>query len=138
MERLLLALIIGALAVAVAALIQRRRPDAPTGGSGHVPMQVDRRDFARPDAPFALLVFTSATCASCAEVWKQASALAGDRLSVQQIEVAAHLDLHERYRIDAVPVTVLADANGVVRRWFLGPTARGEIADAIDPLVTAS
>ncbi len=137
MERLLLALIIGAFAVAVAALIRRRRPDAPTGGSGHVPMQVDRDDFARPEAAFALLVFTSATCASCAEVYRQARALAGDHLSVQEIEVGDRLDLHERYRIDAVPVAVLADRSGIVRRWFLGPTAPGEIADAIDPLISA-
>jgi hypothetical protein len=134
-ERLLLALIIGVAAVAVATVIKRREPDAPTGGSGHIPMQVDRRDFARPELPFALLVFTSATCASCAEVWKQARALAGDRLSVQEIEVADRLDLHDRYRIDAVPVAVLADRDGVVRCWFLGPTARGEMADAIDPLI---
>jgi hypothetical protein len=137
-ERLLLALIIGGVAVAVAAVIKRREPDAPTGGSGHIPMQVDRRDFARPELPFALLVFTSATCASCADVWNQARALAGDRLSVEKIEVAERIDLHDRYRIDAVPVAVLADHDGVVRRWFLGPTADGEIADTIDPLINST
>lgn len=137
MERLLLAVVIGAVAVGVAWLVQRRRPDAPTAGSGYVPMQVDRSDFVGAERPWALLVFTSATCASCAEVWDQAAALSSDRLAVQEIEVAARLDLHERYRIDSVPVAVLADRTGVVRTWFLGPTGRGEIAETIDPFVNA-
>jgi len=134
MTRLLLAVAIALAAVGVAALIKRRRPDAPTQGSGHVPMQVDRRDFMRPDFPWAVLVFTSATCASCAEVWGQASTLGNDTVTVQEVEVALTPELHERYDIDAVPLVLIVDIDGVSRRWFLGPTARNEIADAVTEL----
>lgn len=135
MERLLIAVAIAVVAIAVAALAQRRRPDSPTSGSGHVPMQVDRNDFADPTRAWALLVFTSATCASCAEVWKQASAVEHEQLVVADIELEAAKDIHDRYRVDAVPLTLLVDHLGVTQKWFLGPTAPKEIAKAVSQAI---
>ncbi|MBI2704216.1 MAG: thioredoxin family protein [Actinobacteria bacterium] len=121
MERLLLAAALVAAAVAIALVLQRRRPDSPVRGGWTVPAQLDRRDFERPDAPWLVVVFTSASCDSCGGVLERAEALASDRVAVQNAEVGARRDLHDRYGIDAVPTLVVADGEGVVRASFVGP-----------------
>ena len=68
MDRVLIAAAIVAVAVVVALIVRRRRPDAPTQPAGRVPTQLDRHDFERPDAPWLVAVFTSATCHTCADV----------------------------------------------------------------------
>jgi len=127
MERLLLALVIVAAAAAVAYVVRRRQvPDAPTQAQHHVPDQLDRADFAplidpaSADAEWLLVVFTSATCDTCADMRSKAQVLASPKVAVVDAEYQAHRALHDRYRIDAVPTTVLADAEGVVRASFLG------------------
>ena len=72
MDRLLLALVLVAVAVAVAVVVQRRKPAPPTGSRWNVPVQLDRADFVRPDAPWLVAVFTSATCETCGGVWEKA------------------------------------------------------------------
>ena len=121
MERVALALVLTIVAVVVAVAIDRRRPDAPTQARWAVPTQLDREDFARPEAPWLVAVFTSATCDSCAGVVAKAAPLDSDEVAVQEVEVGAQPDLHRRYSIDAVPCLVLADAEGVVRASFVGP-----------------
>ena len=135
MERLIIGAAIAAVAIVVAVVVDHRKPDSPTGGSGHVPMQLDRDDFADPETAWVLLVFTSATCRSCAKVWKQAIAIDRPNLSVQGVGVEAAKEIHERYRIDAVPLALLVDSEGVTQRFFLGPTAPGEIEEAAARLV---
>ncbi|MBA3604967.1 MAG: hypothetical protein H0W46_03145, partial [Acidimicrobiia bacterium] len=39
--------------------------------------------------------------------------------------------LHARYRIDSVPLLVIADASGVVRRSFLGPVSATDLWAAV-------
>ena len=113
-----------AVAVVIALLLERRRPDAPTTPSWSVPSQLDRADFTRPEAPWLVAVFTSATCDSCAGTAAKASILASREVAVQEIEVVDRRDLHRRYAVDAVPTLVVADALGVVRASFVGqPTA---------------
>jgi hypothetical protein len=122
MERLALAAVLVVVAVVVALVLQRRRtPDAPTQAGWTVPAQLDRADFDRPEAPWLVAVFSSETCQTCAGVVDRAGALASDQVAVQDVEVAARKDLHDRYRIDAVPTLVVADADGVVRASFVGP-----------------
>jgi hypothetical protein len=41
-------------------------------------------------------------------------------VSVTEVEYTANRALHERYHIDAAPITVLADADGVTRASFVG------------------
>lgn len=128
-ERFVLVLVLVAVAVAAAAVLQRRRrPPAPTTTVAHtLPERVERHDFARPDAPWLVAVFTSATCSTCAGVWDKARHLASDDVAVQEVEVTAARDLHDRYRITAVPAVVIADAAGEVRSTFLGPVTATDL-----------
>ena len=121
MERFLLAAAVVLVAVVVAVVLERRRPEAPTQGAWTVPAQLDRDDFARPDAPWLVAVFTSNTCDSCAQALARAKVLASDAVAVEEVEVKERPDLHRRYHIDAVPIITVADADGVVRTSFTGP-----------------
>ena len=127
MERLLLALAIAVVAAAVAIVLRRRRPDAPMRSSGRIPEQLDRADFAEPGKPWLVVVFASATCESCADVRAKADVLASDDVAVVVSEYPSDSATHERYRIDAVPLVVIADADGVVRRSFLGPVTATDL-----------
>jgi hypothetical protein len=127
-ERLVLVLVLVAVAVAVAVVVERRRrPPAPTNVSHTLPQQLDRRDFARPEASWLVAVFTSVTCSTCAGVWDKARMLASADVAVHEVELTAARDLHDRYRITAVPAVVVADAGGVVRATFLGPVTATDL-----------
>jgi hypothetical protein len=130
-ERVLLAAVVVVVAVVVALILERRRPEAPTAGNWAVPAQLDRADFAHPDAPWLVAVFTSATCDSCAKAVEQAKVMASDEVAVDEAEVKARPDLHRRYHIDAVPITVVADREGVVRRSFTGPPSATDLWAAV-------
>ncbi|MCX7619696.1 MAG: thioredoxin family protein [Acidimicrobiales bacterium] len=121
MERVVVALLLISGAVIVAAVLARRAPDAPTRGNWMVPAQLDRNDFIATETPWLVVVFTSATCETCAAVAAAASRLSGPGVAVQEVEVGVASALHERYGIDAVPTLVMADADGVVRASHVGP-----------------
>ena len=131
MERFVLAAAVVAIAAVVAVVLERRRPEAPTQGTWTVPAQLDRADFDRPAAPWLVAVFTSATCDSCAQAVERARVLAGDAVVVQDVEVKARGDLHRRYHIEAVPIIVVADADGVVRASFTGPPSATDLWAAV-------
>ncbi len=131
MARLLLAAAIVAVAVAVAVVVRRRRPDPPTQPPGAVPSQLDRRDFVRPDAEWLIVVFTSATCHTCADVVAKAEVLASADVAVMEVEYGAQRTLHARYAIDAVPILVLADRDGVVRHSVAGPVTATDLWAAV-------
>lgn len=138
MERVVVALVLAMVVVAVAIVAQRRRPDAPTTPASYeAPAQLDRDDFARPSAPWLVAVFTSATCSTCAEVWAKASILESAEVAVQQIEAVEHAELHRRYRVEAVPIVAIADLDGVVVSSFLGPVSAthlwAALAEAREP-----
>lgn len=132
MERIALAVALAAVALGVAALLQRRqRPDAPVRTGYDVPAQVDRKDFARPDAPWLVAVFTSATCNTCQGVWERTQPLASDAVAVQEIQYQGDRALHDRYAIEAVPTTLVVDADGVVAASFLGPVTATDLWAAV-------
>ncbi len=137
MDRLLILVAVAAAASFVAALIQRRGPDAPVRTGWNVPDQLDRSDFARPEAPWLVAVFTSTTCASCADVLARAQPLESDEVAVQEVEVTADRAVHDRYRIEAVPLVLVADGGGVVRAHHLGPVSAthlwGSLAEVREP-----
>lgn len=139
---MLIAVVLGAVALGVAWALQRRqRPaDAPVRTGYAVPGQLDRADFARPDAPWLVAVFTSAICDVCASVWDKARHLESDAVAVQELEFVAQRAIHERYGIEAVPATLVADADGVVQASFLGPVTATDlwaaVAEAREPGTT--
>ena len=92
-----------------------------------MPEQLDRGDFASPDAAWLAAVFTSATCSSCVDVQAKVEVLRSDDVAVDVIEYQSRRDLHQRYRIDSVPLVVIADDAGVVRQHFLGPVTATDL-----------
>jgi hypothetical protein len=131
--QLLVAAVLAVLAVTVAMVVRRRRhPDAPTQGpSWTAPDQLDRADFARPEAAWLVVVFSSATCTSCASMVDKARALASEAVAVEEVEAATRADLHQRYGIEAVPITVVADQGGVVQASFIGPATATDLWAAV-------
>jgi hypothetical protein len=132
MERLALALALVAVAVVVALVLRRRQvPAAPTQAGFAAPEQLDRRDFARPDAPWLVAVFSSATCHTCADMVRKAAVLESREVATDDVEVTARPDAHRRYGIEAVPITVIADADGVVHRSYVGPVSATDLWAAV-------
>jgi len=128
MDRFAVAAVLAVAAVVVARLVERRRP-APPAQSGvragwAPPGQLDRDDFEGPARPWLVAVFTSATCGSCKEATAKAAVLASPEVAFQEIPWQERKDLHDRYDIEVVPTTVVADGEGVVHAAFVGaPTA---------------
>ena len=137
MDRLLLLVLVAATAGTLAHLVQRRRPDAPVRTGWSVPQQLDRRDFDRPDAPWLVVVFTSATCDTCGSVVEVARPLESQAVAFQEVEAGERRDLHDRYAVDAVPMVLLVDGVGVVRDHHLGPVSAthlwGSLAELRQP-----
>lgn len=132
MERLVVALVIVAVVGAVALVVRRRRvPDAPTQRRYRAPEQLDRSDFARPEAPWLVAVFSSASCDVCRGVLDKARVLECDDVAVVEVEYTADRAVHERYSIDAVPTVVVADAAGVAAATFLGPMSATDLWAAV-------
>ena len=116
------------VAVVVALILQRRRPDPPIQSSSWtVPKQLDRTDFVDPDKPWLVALFSSATCDSCAKAREAVAVLESAEVAVMDVEVAAHAEVHERYMIDAVPMIVMADADGVVLASTVGPVKASDL-----------
>ena len=130
MDDVTLRLAVVAAVVVVAGVVslrRRSRRQPPTQPRGEVPAQLDRADFAAPAAPWLVVVFTSATCDTCADVWRKAQVLASREVAVREVEYGRDRALHDRYRIDAVPALVIADADGVVRYGRLGPVSATDL-----------
>ena len=134
-ERIGLVAVLAVVAVVVALVAQRRRPAAPTNPSAYeAPAQLDRHDFAFPDAPWLVAVFTSETCDTCAAVWERAQPLRSDVVAVVEVEASRDVELQRRYNIEAVPITVIADHEGVVQRAFIGPVTSTHLWAAVAEL----
>lgn len=125
MTQLAIVVIVGAIAGAVAWYLQRRSaPEPERGSSWTVPELVNRDDFDRPDAPWLVVLFSSSTCLACKGTAAKAELLASDAVAYQEVDHVERKDLHDRYGIDAVPLLLLVDPVGSVRRSFVGePTA---------------
>lgn len=128
MTQIIIVAAVAAVALAIGWYMQRQAPDAPIGIPNHkTPAQLDRQDFTRPDAPWLVAVFTSATCETCAKVWTSTQLVESDEVAIQNIEAIDDKGLHDRYEITAVPSVVIADAAGVARASFLGPPTSADL-----------
>ncbi len=131
MTRALLALALGAIAVIIGFLVNRRRVHTSAAPGVRIPERIARADFARPDARALVVVFTSASCASCAAMVSAAAAVRSDEVAVDEAEVGARPDVHERYEIDAVPIALVVDRSGTVRASFAGSVTADELREAL-------
>ena len=128
MFQIIVVIVVAVVAIAVGVVASKQRPAAPAAPVHHeVPTQLDRDDFSRPDAPWLVAVFTSATCETCKKVLDAAALLDSDYVAVTNVEVSADAALHERYDVTAVPIVVMADRLGVVRGSFLGPPSAADL-----------
>jgi protein-disulfide isomerase len=129
--RLLLAAVVIVVTVLVARRLERRRSDPPARDLYPIPAQLDRGDFPRPDAPWIVVLFSSRACESCVPMAEKVAALESDTVATCEIEAAEARQLHRRYRIEGVPMVVVADAEGVVRAGFVGTVSASELAGAL-------
>lgn len=133
MDRLLPALFLAVVVVAIAILLQRRKLAAPTEAitEHRAPAQLERSEFDFPEKPWLVAVFTSSSCSTCEQVWATAAVLESAAVSVQQIEATASPELHEKYAITAVPIVALVSSDGMVRSSFLGPVSATHLWAAV-------
>lgn len=127
-----LRLALAAALVAVAALVAwrlERRPRRPTPirDRAHVPAQLDRSDFPRPEAPWLVVLFSSTECGGCADMVAKVSVLETSDVAVARVEYTEQRDLHDRYAIEAVPLVVVVDAEGVTHGHKFGNVQASEI-----------
>lgn len=136
MDRLVIAVAIMVVAGLIAEVVRRRRrADPPTQPRRQLPSQLDRADFDGDG--WLVAVFSSDTCSTCADVIRKADVVRSADVTVAVVSFQERRDLHARYGIDAVPLVVVADADGVVRDGFLGPVTATDlwaaVADAREP-----
>jgi hypothetical protein len=128
-----IAVVLLLVAVVVAVVLERRRKAAasPVRDPFPVPRQLFRADFPSPDAPWLVALFSSRTCDSCAAMREKVLALASPEVAVCDLEYSETRSLHERYEVSGVPMVVVADADGVVRRSFVGPVSATDLWAAV-------
>ena len=76
--------------------------------------------FRIPTPPWLVALFSSAVCDSCRGLGAKLAPLESADVAVCEIAAEDRGDLHRRYELAAIPMTVVADADGVVRRAFVG------------------
>ncbi len=130
----LLVVVIVAVAVVAATVLRRRAPEPPTQTTWTVPQQLDLADIGSPTTPWNVVLFTSDTCQTCAAMVRKVELLESASVSVAVRSYQQHTELHRRYRIDAVPTCVVADAEGVVRASFVGPASATDLWAAVAEL----
>jgi hypothetical protein len=114
--------------------LRRRPPEAPPRDVYPVPKQLDRADFPRPDAAWLVALFSSTVCESCRDLAPKLAPLESPDVAVCEIEAGERGDLHRRYALAAIPTTVVADAEGVVRRAFVGAFTATDLWAAVAEL----
>ena len=66
------------------------------------------------------MLWSSRNCESCRDLFDKIAPLASDDVAVIEVEYQVEPELHHRYRIDAAPITIVADRDGVTRASFAG------------------
>ena len=128
---IILILVIGLTAFGVSTLANRRMPDSPSVPKSILPYQLDRSDFNDPEVEWIFVLFTSDTCNACDLVLNEVSKISIPNVVVQNINYAANKSLHVRYEIDAVPILLLADQQGIVQWSFAGVPPSIAISEAL-------
>jgi len=134
--RIVIAVALVAVVLVVAAYLRRGRPAPPPRDAYPIPRQLDRADFPRPDAPWLVAYFSSTRCDSCRGLGPKVAVLTSDAVSVCELDAIDARDLHNRYKISAIPMILIADDEGVVRRAFVGATTATDLWAAVAELRT--
>ena len=120
-----------AVALVVAGVLRRRRPAGPTqAASFELPVQLDPADV---DSPLerTLVLFSASDCDSCAGVRSLALAATGPDVGFLEVEYRSRPDLHRRYRVEAVPMLLVVDREGVVRQGAIGPQTEAGVRQLV-------
>ena len=128
--QVVVAVVLLAVAIGVAEWLERnrrRRPAPATSPIAPVPAQLVRSDFPRPEAPWLVVIFSSSTCEGCAPMAEKVRALESGDVAVFDAEYQERRDLHERYGVEAVPVVVIVDTEGVTRASFTGTVSATDL-----------
>jgi hypothetical protein len=83
------------------------------------------------DRQLLVVVFTSATCDTCAAATAKARVVESADVAYDEVPWQTRRDLHDRYAIDVVPATLVADASGVVRSSFIGNPSATDLWAAV-------
>jgi hypothetical protein len=132
--RIVIALVILVAVGVIAFVLRRRPPDAPPRDVYPVPKQLDRDDFRRPEAEWLVALFSSAACDSCQGLDDKLTPLESGDVAVCVIDAEHFGALHRRYELAAIPTTVVADHEGVVRRAFVGAFTATDLWAAVAEL----
>jgi len=124
-------ILVALAATGIAWWLRRREPEGPPRDAYPVPRQLARGDFVRPDAPWLVAYFSSETCASCQGLAPKVEVLESGQVATCELPFATRRELHDRYQIDAIPMILVADAEGVVQRAFVGATTATDLWAAI-------
>jgi hypothetical protein len=133
--RLAIAAVLVVVVVLIAIVAQRRRRPAPPPRDPYpVPRQLRRADFPRPDAAWLVAYFWSRTCDSCEGLMPKVAALESGTVATCTLEATDDRAMHQRYEIAAIPMILLADDEGVVRRAFVGAVSATDLWAAMADL----
>ena len=132
--RIVIALLILATVGGVALVMRRRPPAPPTRDVYPVPKQLDRADFPRPEAAWLVALFSSATCDSCHGLGAKLTPLESGDVAVCEVDAETQGALQRRYELAAIPTTLIADDEGVVRRAFVGAFTATDLWAAVAEL----
>src|SRR5262249_9498839 len=132
--RIVIALVILVVVGAVAWFLRRRPSEAPPRDVYPVPKQLDRADFTRPDAAWLVALFSSTACDSCQGLGAKLEPLESVDVAVCDVDAEHQGALHQRYELAAIPTTVIADREGVVRRAFVGAFTATDLWAAVAEL----
>lgn len=130
--RLAVAAAVIVVVLAVAAVVRRRaRPVPPPRTAYPVPRQLDRADFPEPTVPVLVAYFWSRTCDSCEGLGPLLASLAADDTVIAAAEATDDRALHRRYEVQAIPMILISDGDGVVRRAFVGAPEPADLFAAV-------
>jgi len=132
--RLIIASVLMLAAATVAWRLRAHAEPDPVRAHDDVPRQLHRSDFPRADADWLVVLFSSASCESCAVMATKVTVLDSPNVAVCEVEYGAERAVHERYAIDSVPLVVIADHEGVTRAAFIGPTSATDLWAAVAEL----
>jgi hypothetical protein len=135
MVQVVVAIVLLAVALGIAWWLEHRRKHAtPVRTGAPIPPQLVRTDFPRPDAPWLVVLFSSSTCDGCAVMAEKVRALESHDVAVAEVEYHEQRALHDRYGVEAVPIVVVVDHEGVTRTSFAGSATATDLWAAVAAL----